>query len=532
MATPTVPHSDQPDEYHDIQRDRQGVRPQPDTSGPYIFRALEYACNCLNWAADNWLCPKPQPNKNLEGGPRIAIIGAGITGLMAAAQLTGHGCSRFANRSELSKTSLTHRFHPDPESWRKKPFPDRPQITRWAKQLWEDHGLESSTRFNTRVVRIFRPPFEKDPSDTQVLSPLGSGWYVNRMGYGFFDAVVVATGVCGKPSSPDLEGKEVYEGIVRNFENVTSDDVKGKQVVIVGDGPLVIDAFEWAIDEMPKTLTVVTGDQDIVIPPSMMAKVFGWLEQKAIKTLDRGGRITRPVISLLFRRGPTLVLPDTMLQRPGYWYQRDLRAITRGLDYARCFWLQARGVHFSASGLLVDESGPCLDGGPAGSHTVAVPADLVIMASGYDRPKTHFLPAEYREWPYEMGYWFGQVFAPWDMSICALNCTYRHGLGPSGSWHTGFFMRILLMFISLPDARPSKSALSCWQLRSQVLRSLLPAELTDYVGYLEVFSWFVWAILVRPWRWGWILFVLFGIDSSLINLRVPRKDAPVGYQTA
>lgn len=85
---------------------------------------------------------------------------------------------------------------------------------------------------------------------------------------------------------------------------------------------------------MPKTLTVVTGDQDIVIPPSMMAKVFGWLEQKAIKTLDRGGRITRPVISLLFRRGPTLVLPDTMLQRPGYWYQRDLRAITRGLDYA------------------------------------------------------------------------------------------------------------------------------------------------------------------------------------------------------
>lgn len=283
---------------------------------------------------------------------------------------------------------------------------------------------------------------------------------------------------------------------------------------------------------MPKTLTVVTGDQDIVIPPSMMAKVFGWLEQKAIKTLDRGGRITRPVISLLFRRGPTLVLPDTMLQRPGYWYQRDLRAITRGLDYARCFWLQARGVHFSASGLLVDESGPCLDGGPAGSHTVAVPADLVIMASGYDRPKTHFLPAEYREWPYEMGYWFGQVFAPWDMSICALNCTYRHGLGPSGSWHTGFFMRILLMFISLPDVRPSKSALSCWQLRSQVLRSLLPAELTDYVGYLEVFSWFVWAILVRPWRWGWILFVLFGIDSSLINLRVPRKDAPVGFQTA
>lgn len=93
MATPTVPHSDQPDEYHDIQRDRQGVLPQPDSSGPFIFRALEYACNCLNWAADNWLCPKPQPNKNLEGGPRIAIIGAGITGLMAAAQLTGHGCS-------------------------------------------------------------------------------------------------------------------------------------------------------------------------------------------------------------------------------------------------------------------------------------------------------------------------------------------------------------------------------------------------------------------------------------------------------
>ncbi|TLD17710.1 uncharacterized protein PgNI_02441 [Pyricularia grisea] len=555
VSTPTTPRGDESDDYHDTQRNRQVVRPQPDSSEPYIFRALEYACNAFNWAVDNWLCPKPRPNENLEGGPRIAIIGARITGLMAAAHLTGHGCSvvifekgsqeklalslgitvsltlnhpplrrqRFANRSELNKTSLTHRFHPDPESWRNKPFPDRLQIVSWAKELWKDHGLESSTRFNTRVARIFRPPFDKYQSVTQGLSPLGSGWHVKKLGHGLFDAVVVATGVCGKPSTPDLLGKEIYEGMVCNFENVTPNDVKGKRVVIVGDGSLVIDAFEWAINEMPKTVTVVTGDQDIIIPPSMMAKMFGWLDQKARMILDRGGRISRPFINLLFRRGPTLALPDTMLQRPGYWYHRDLRAITRGLNYARCFWLQARSVRFSASGLLVDESGPCLDGGPAGSHTVAVPADVVIMASGYDRPKTYFLPAEYREWPYEMGYWFGQVFAPWDMSVCALNCTYRHGLGSWGAWHTGFLMRILLMFISLPDARPSESKLACLQLRSRILRSWLPAGFTDYVGYLEILSWFVGVILIQPWRWGWILFILFGIESSLINLNVPRQ---------
>ncbi|TLD19846.1 hypothetical protein PspLS_09458 [Pyricularia sp. CBS 133598] len=480
MATPTAPPGDESDENHESNVTDKLFDPNQTPQDHTYFARLS--------------------------GPRIAIIGAGITGLMAAAQLTGHGCSVVL-------------FEKGPK--------EKLGGIYWAKQVWKDHDLDSRTRFNTRVARIFRPPFEKDPSDTQELSPLGSGWYINRMGHGSFDAVVVVTGVCGKHSSPDLEDKEIYGGMVCNFENVTPNNVKGKHVVIVGDGSLVLDAFEWALNEMPKTLTVVTGDQDIVIPPCMMAKMFGWLERKALKTLNRVGRIRRPVISLLFRRGPTLDLPDTMLQWPGYWYQRDLRVINLGLNYARCFWLQAWSVRFSASGVLVDESGPCLDGGPSGSHTVAVPADVVIMASGYDRPKTNFLPAEYREWPYELGYWFGQVFAPWDMSICALNFTYRHGLGHSGAWHTGFFLRILLMFISLPDARPSKSMLTCWQLRSRVLRSLLPTQFKDYVGYLEIFSWFMWYILIRPCRWGWV-FVLFGINSFLINLCVPKKDVLVG----
>lgn len=56
-----------------------------------IFHPLVFLYQLIQWIIDKALSPNP-PQSNVQlGRPKIAIIGAGITGVTAAAHCVGHG---------------------------------------------------------------------------------------------------------------------------------------------------------------------------------------------------------------------------------------------------------------------------------------------------------------------------------------------------------------------------------------------------------------------------------------------------------
>lgn len=56
-----------------------------------IFHPFLFLYQLFQWIADKLLSPTPPPPNGKLSRPRIAIIGAGITGVSSAAHCIGHG---------------------------------------------------------------------------------------------------------------------------------------------------------------------------------------------------------------------------------------------------------------------------------------------------------------------------------------------------------------------------------------------------------------------------------------------------------
>lgn len=166
----------------------------------------------------------PDPNRPL-GRPNVAIIGAGITGVSAAAHCVGHGfdCTIFEAGSEeqlggiwsvsgktrvnqcrtrskshaerpsslqrvnrtssLQIHSVMYRFFPSVQ-WTSG-YPDRQQILSQLRQLWKKYSLESKTKFNVKINKVYQD--EK------------GRWILNDPSNGSFDGIIAAVGTCGEP---------------------------------------------------------------------------------------------------------------------------------------------------------------------------------------------------------------------------------------------------------------------------------------------------------------------------------------------
>lgn len=55
------------------------------------FHPVIWFYSCIQWLLDKLLSPTPPPPHARLGRPRIAIIGAGLTGVSAASHCVGHG---------------------------------------------------------------------------------------------------------------------------------------------------------------------------------------------------------------------------------------------------------------------------------------------------------------------------------------------------------------------------------------------------------------------------------------------------------
>jgi hypothetical protein len=72
------------------------------------------------------------------------------------------------------------RFHPSVK-W-ERGYPNRQQIVSQVTQLWKRYGLDTRTKFDTKVDRVYQD---------------GGKWIINDPSNGRFDGIIAAIGTCG-----------------------------------------------------------------------------------------------------------------------------------------------------------------------------------------------------------------------------------------------------------------------------------------------------------------------------------------------
>ena len=145
------------------------------TSQKTLQTYLQLLCNrpfkfiylLIQYVLDLVLSPTPPPpNSSLER-PKIAIIGAGLTGVSSASHCVGHGFdvqifeagsrdslggiwAKVNNTSGLQIHSLMYRFHPSIK-WNSG-YPDRKAIVGEIEKLWQRYGLQEKTKIGRAHV--------------------------------------------------------------------------------------------------------------------------------------------------------------------------------------------------------------------------------------------------------------------------------------------------------------------------------------------------------------------------------------------
>lgn len=182
--------------------------------------------------------------------------------------------------------------------------------------------------------------------------------------------------------------------------------------------------------------------------------------------------------------------------------------------------LEMHGAHFVQRAHGVPKGGP-------GRH-VQIPADMIIMATGFQRPDLGFLPQDAFAARYVPPDWFLQAFPVGYPDVCTINAVCVNSVGALGGVHIGLYTRILLMFLADPRTRPGPALMRYWVDAGKMAKSAVPKGASDLVAYLELAGWVLTRMVVEPSRWKWILFVLFGWGGALPD-RLPEEEGLVNW---
>lgn len=365
--------------------------------------------------------------------------------------------------------------------------------------------MQERTKFKTRVTSVFQ--------DKQ------GRWIINDPLNGRFDGVMAAVGSCGEPKMPTMPGQEKFKGEVYHSSRLDGKTAQGKKVLIVGGGASAVEALEFVVHTGAKTTSVLARSDKWIIPRNAFVDallafnvfgqetIFSWIPESLLRIFFyRDLKDLAPQSEGLFTETP-MVNSDIFHQiRAGKaeWLRGDIIGFTE------------KGIKFNHRAKGVPKNGP-------GKESV-VEGDMVIMATGFQRPSLAFLPDEVFKDPYQPPSWYLQVFPPEHVSICANNCTYVNAIGAVGNYHIGIYTRLLLMFLVDPLARPQEYWMKKWIDMTKQIKRFAPTGAFDFFTYSELIYWFVFCVAINPFRWKWALFVFFGIGDALPLHVVKRED--------
>ena len=224
--------------------------------------------------------------------PRVAILGAGASGIGLAIRLRQAGFSDFTLYEKESRLGGTWRDNTYPGSgcdvpshfysfsfarnprWSRK-FAEQPEILGYFEHLADTHGLHRHIRFGSEIVSA-----EWDDTTREWHLQLADGEHVTA------DVFVAAAGQLNRPHTPDLPGLENFRGTTFHSARWDHDhDLTGERVAVVGNGASAVQ-FVPRIAEQVAHLTIFQRSANYIVP--------------------KPDRAFRPWEKLLFRRVPVV----------------------------------------------------------------------------------------------------------------------------------------------------------------------------------------------------------------------------------
>jgi cation diffusion facilitator CzcD-associated flavoprotein CzcO len=486
-----------------------------------IFHPVLFLFQLVQWLLDKILSPNPPGPSTRLGRPKIAVIGAGITGVTSAAHCIGHGFdvtifeagepdqlggiwSRVNNTSSLQIHSIMYRFHPSVK-W-ERGYPDRQQILSQVRELWRRYGLESRTRFNTKIDRVYQDKRGR--------------WILNDPSLGAFDGVISAIGTCGEPKVPHMPGMDKFRGEIHHSSRLTGAcSAKDKTMIIIGGGASAVEALEFAHEEGAEKIYILARSDKWIIPRNPI-----WNMLLALNIFGQETFLSW-IPELLLRKMFYRDLEDLAPANKGIFTDTPMvnSDIMEKLRSKRAEWIRCDIEGFTEHGVKINRRARGVPAGGQGRQD-EIEADVVVMATGFARPKLDFLPESCFNKPYDPPNWYLQTFPPDHPSISCINCTYMNAIGTVGNWHIGIYTRILLMFLIDPLTRPSPFWMKRWIDMTRVLKMASPVGPFEFFTYLELVWWFAFCVAFNPFRWKWAFFVFFGLGFMLPRHVVAAED--------
>jgi hypothetical protein len=473
----------------------------------------------LNWV----FAPAPPPPSQKLHRPKIAVIGAGLTGVSSAAHCVGHGFdvkifearskekglggiwSRVNSTSALQIHSIMFRFHPSVK-WNTA-YPTQENIKEQIASVWKLYGLDKKTVFDTPITSV-----KKNSSGRWIIND-------NEAEHGTFDGIIAAVGSCGDPQMPHLPDHEQFGGPTFHSSELDGKDVKGKKVLIIGGGASAVEALEFAVRNDAAEIDVLSRSDKWIIPRNVFVDVllslnifggetsFSWIPEWFLrKFFYRDLQDISPSKKGLYTDTPMVnsELFEQIRAGKARWLRGDILAC------------QEEGILFNHRAQGVPKGGP--------GHESIVNGDVIIMATGYKRPSLSFLPDNVFEKKYEPPNWYLQVFPPQDPTICATNSTYLNAIGTVGNYHIGIYTRFLLMFLVDPLTRPREGLMKLWIDFTRVVKKFAPTGAFDFFTYAELIYWYCFVTIINPFRWKWVPFIFFGLFRELPLAIVEEED--------
>ncbi|KAK0704272.1 hypothetical protein B0T21DRAFT_106542 [Apiosordaria backusii] len=489
-----------------------------------LFHPILLLFQIVQFLLDKILSPTPpSPNTHIPSRPKIAIIGAGITGVTSAAHCIGHGFdvtifesgsssnlggiwSRVNDTSSLQIHSLMYRFHPSVR-W-DRGYPDRQQILSQVRDLWKRYGLDTRTKFNTKVEDMYQDSKGR--------------WIINSPSNGRFDGVIVAIGTCGEPKVPRMPGMDRFKGQIHHSSKLSASckNAKSKTMIIIGGGASAVEALEFATREGAKKIYVLARSDKWIIPRNPI-----WNMLLALNIFGQETFLSW-IPEMLLRKMFYRDLEDLAPAKKGLFTDTPMvnSDIMEKLRSNKAEWVRCDIEQFTERGVRVNRREKGVDPGGQGKQDV-IEGDIVVMATGFGRPQlSSFLPGSCFQKPYDPPNWYLQTFPPSHPSISCINCTYMNAIGTVGNWHIGIYTRILLMFLVDPLTRPSPFWMKRWIDMTRLLKAASPVGPFEFFTYLELVWWFVFCVAFNPFRWKWALFVFFGLGFALPARVVETED--------
>lgn len=360
------------------------------------FTPMLWLYAILQWLLDKVFSPTPPAPSAKLHRPKIAVIGAGLTGVSAASHCVGHGFdvmlfeaggkdhlggiwAQVNTTSGLQIHSVMYRFHPSIK-W-DQGYPKQNQIVEQVEQLWKKYKLEDKTKFNEKVTKVYQ--------DSE------GRWIVNNPSHGRFDGVIAAVGTCGDPKMPHLPGQDKFKGEVFHSSRLDGKDAKGKRVLIIGGGASAVEALEWAVNTNAKEIKVLSRSDKWIIPRNAFVDVllaFNIFGQETIFSW-----IPETILRVFFYRD----LKDIAPTDRGLFTETPMvnSEIFHQIRKGKAEWLRGDIVEVEEDGITFNHRAQGVPKGGVG-HQKLVDGDVIIMATGYKRPSLSFLPDECFDPPY------------------------------------------------------------------------------------------------------------------------------------